>query len=133
MNTTTAISVRDVAKHYRLGEGRGGRRNYGNLRESIMSGVGGAVGGFWGRLRQMGGSADAGPSDNGGRKAPANELWALRGVSFDVRPGEAVGIIGRNGAGKSTLLKVLSRITAPTYGSIDLRGRVGSLLEVGTG
>jgi lipopolysaccharide transport system ATP-binding protein len=66
-------------------------------------------------------------------RARAEDFWALRDVCFQIRPGEVVGVIGRNGAGKSTLLKILSRITKPTHGCVALRGRVGSLLEVGTG
>jgi lipopolysaccharide transport system ATP-binding protein len=68
-----------------------------------------------------------------GSGARGETLWALRNVSFDVRPGEVLGIIGRNGAGKSTLLKIISRVTKPTTGEVDLYGRVGSLLKVGTG
>jgi len=67
------------------------------------------------------------------RRQERATIWALRDVTFDVAEGEAIAIIGRNGAGKSTLLKILSRITEPTSGYADIRGRVGSLLEVGTG
>jgi lipopolysaccharide transport system ATP-binding protein len=73
------------------------------------------------------------PLGNSGLPSEAETLWALRGVTFEVPEGEVLGIIGPNGAGKSTLLKVLSRITDPTAGEVTLRGRVGSLLEVGTG
>ncbi len=69
----------------------------------------------------------------GRKKVPREEFWALRDVDVQVSPGEVVGLVGRNGAGKSTLLKILSRITPPTEGRVELRGRVGTLLEVGTG
>ena len=69
----------------------------------------------------------------GGKGKTSEDFWALKDVSFDVFPGESVGIIGKNGAGKSTLLKILSKITPPTSGKITSRGRLASLLEVGTG
>jgi lipopolysaccharide transport system ATP-binding protein len=104
-----ALSVRGVSKRFRLGTG--GRAAYRTLRETLTAAM------PWRRR----------PPD------PAGEVWALRGVDFEVAQGERVGIVGRNGAGKSTLLKLLSRISPPTAGEIDLHGRVGSLLEVGTG
>ncbi len=66
-------------------------------------------------------------------KAHYEEIWAVKDVSFEIRQGDVLGIVGRNGAGKSTLLKILTRITTPTSGRATIRGRVGSLLEVGTG
>ncbi len=71
--------------------------------------------------------------NNAHHESEENEIWAFRNVSFDVHQGEVLGIVGRNGAGKSTLLKVLSRVTAPTLGEVRVRGRIASLLEVGTG
>ena len=116
-----AIRVENLSKHYRLGERHQG---YKTLRETIAGAAAAPLKRLW-------------PGDRGqetgdsGRKS--SDFWALKDVSFEVQPGEVVGIIGRNGAGKSTLLKILSRITEPTSGKIELRGRVGSLLEVGTG
>lgn len=106
----TVISVENLSKLYHIGL----RQHSGSLRESITNLAKNPIGWL---------------SRNGSRE----ELWALNNVSFDVREGELVGIIGSNGAGKSTLLKILSRITEPTSGQVKLSGRVGSLLEVGTG
>src|SRR6202161_4004734 len=109
-----AVRVNDLGKKYRIRHQ--GRERYVALRDVITDG-------FRNVLR---GRVDG--------TAPATEdFWALKDVSFEVKRGEVVGIVGRNGAGKSTLLKVLSRITEPTSGRVRLRGRVASLLEVGTG
>jgi lipopolysaccharide transport system ATP-binding protein len=110
---STAININELSKVYRIdpGTGRSGSRT---LREDIINAV-----------RRPFQQRKKGP-----RK---EEIWALRDVTFGVQEGEVVGLIGRNGAGKSTLLKILSRITEPTAGYADVFGRVGSLLEVGTG
>jgi lipopolysaccharide transport system ATP-binding protein len=111
-----SIRATAVGKRYRLGAQQ---QRYKSLRDSITEGLRRTVSKVkTGRLRS--------------RRNP-EMLWALEDVNFSVGQGEVVGIIGRNGAGKSTLLKLLSRITDPTVGAIDLWGRVGSLLEVGTG
>jgi lipopolysaccharide transport system ATP-binding protein len=118
--SNTVIRVRNVSKRYRIGE----REQYGALRDTLSRWMSAP----WRAIRSRG----AGRRDF--QSAATDEtLWALRDVSFDVRQGEILGLIGRNGAGKSTLLKIVSRITKPTQGSVKLRGRIGSLLEVGTG
>lgn len=113
-----AVRVNQLSKRYALAAR--GSAGYRSLRDTLTD----VAAAPWHRLRR------------GLRRTPASPqqtLWALKNVSFDVPAGEAVGIIGRNGAGKSTLLKILSRITEPSSGHVDLYGRVGSLLEVGTG
>ena len=110
MSSDIAVSARGVGKQYRLGQLTGG---YQLLTETIAQ-----------RLAVMRGAAE---------RDPEEEFWAVRDIDFDVERGEAFGIIGHNGAGKSTLLKILSRVTPPTTGEIALHGRVGALLEVGTG
>jgi lipopolysaccharide transport system ATP-binding protein len=116
------ITVENLSKRYLLGH-RSGERGHNTFREVIT--------------REARNFARKAVDVLKGRQVvqgdEVEEFWALRNVSFDVKKGEVVGIIGRNGAGKSTLLKILSRITEPTEGQVVLRGRVASLLEVGTG
>jgi lipopolysaccharide transport system ATP-binding protein len=112
MNDNT-IQVEHLGKRYRLGQHVG----YQTIRETLVNV-------FSAPFRRNGHGAGA---------RHGKYMWALKDISFEVKQGEAIGIIGRNGAGKTTLLKVLSRITEPTEGRATIRGRVGSLLEVGTG
>jgi lipopolysaccharide transport system ATP-binding protein len=109
--STLEVQVDGLGKRYRLGASR---PRYGSLRESLSL-------------------AAARPFRRSDPGKPSAEVWALRDVSLELEHGEVVGIVGPNGAGKSTLLKILSRITRPTVGQARVRGRLGSLLEVGTG
>lgn len=116
---STVIKIENLSKYYRLGLIGGG-----TLREDIDR---------W--IAKIRGKPDPllklGEQDYGNRKG--GQIWALKDINLEIKEGEILGIIGRNGAGKSTLLKILSKITAPTEGNIKINGRVGSLLEVGTG
>jgi len=111
MDTDTSIQVRGISKRYKIGAAQ---ERADTLRDMITN-----------RVQRIGKRRE--------RRATDDIIWALKDVTFDVKKGQALGIIGRNGAGKSTLLKILSRVTDPTEGYGELRGRVGSLLEVGTG
>jgi lipopolysaccharide transport system ATP-binding protein len=115
-----AIRCEGLAKQYRIGE----RESYKALRDLITDAFASPFHRFRSALLH---------SSNGRASAEKPNFWALNDVSFQIKRGEVVGIIGHNGAGKSTLLKILSRITEPTHGHADVWGRVGSLLEVGTG
>jgi lipopolysaccharide transport system ATP-binding protein len=106
----TVIHIEGLGKRYRVGE----RERYHALRDALTRAL-------------------AAPFRRGRDRREADHIWVLRDVSFTVGQGEVVGLIGRNGAGKTTLLKILSRITRPTTGYAEIRGHVGSLLEVGTG
>ncbi len=118
---TTAVSVQNLSKRYRIGAAQT-RFRYGLLRDVLTDVVTTPV-----RMaKALLGKASRGSSS-------VSYIWALEDMSFDVEEGKVLGIVGRNGAGKSTLLKILSRVTEPTKGLVTVRGRVGSLLEVGTG
>jgi len=113
-----AIRVEDLGKRYRIGTAP---ERYKTLRDAIVAGVNAPIK----QLRRSSSLTAA--------SKEASTIWALRDITFEVHQGKVLGIVGRNGAGKSTLLKILSRVTEPTEGSAEIHGRVGSLLEVGTG
>jgi lipopolysaccharide transport system ATP-binding protein len=128
------ISVENVGKLYGLKHKSSGER-YSTFRDVVTQRAGAPLRALFGK-RQRGAGSGAASTQGLELKSSGNsseDFWAIKDISFNVEQGDVIGIIGRNGAGKSTLLKILSRITEPTAGRIRIRGRVASLLEVGTG
>jgi lipopolysaccharide transport system ATP-binding protein len=123
MSEKAAINVSGLGKSYLVGHETNSRFGYTTLRDAVVSNLKTLAN----KTRDMLAGRPVVPGDS------VEEFWALKDVGFEVKRGEVLGIIGRNGAGKSTLLKVLSRITEPTQGRVEISGRVASLLEVGTG
>lgn len=122
-----AISVRGLGKKYRLGA----TLQHDTLRDHITHGIKSLLRLLGANSRDRDAIAEGDSISE--LESPTSDLWAVKDVSFDVEPGEIVGVIGRNGAGKSTLLKILSQVTEPTNGEVHVQGRIASLLEVGTG
>lgn len=117
MSEQLAIEIKGLKKEYRLGQIGGG-----TLTADLQS--------WWARVRHK---EDPNSKIGTDQRLMGQRFWALNGIDLEIKQGEAIGIIGGNGAGKSTMLKILSRITAPTEGSVDIYGRIASMLEVGTG
>jgi lipopolysaccharide transport system ATP-binding protein len=119
--SNTVIKVEDLGKLYRIGEVGTGTISHDLNR-------------WWAKVRgKEDPFAKVGETNDRTQKGESNYVWALKNINFEVKQGEVLGVIGRNGAGKSTLLKILSKVTAPSRGNIKIKGRIASLLEVGTG